>query len=497
MKPAFIATLSAIVSASALRPVEPRQDATDSSSCIKACYRLARNTDYRTHFPGNGNLEVWDAKQQEVRSACRVQPTSTDDVADILRVILDTSCNFAVKSGGHARYPDDSVSVGGVTIDLQRMRSTEVSPDRKSVRLGAGHVLYSMFSDLGRHNLTTVGGRAGDVGIGGFVLGGGFSHLSPLYGLAKDNVFQYEIVLPNATVAIVNEHVHPNLYFALRGGMNNFGIVTYFTMRAVEQGQLYSGQKTYKADQRTAITDQAYELTTRWKNDTAMSFYYSFGYDQEADVYDLSITQTYAQPILDPPAFRELNQIPSESSTLRFDWLTEFSKEVASATPPGGRNLFATVTYSPSAELDREIQDIMVDEIQSIKGAPGFFPNLVIQPLYEGAIRAGKQRGGSAGGTEADGPLTAVLLTTLWNDIADDHAMTTFLNRWVQRSETATRDAGKYHPWRYINYASKEQDPFAGYGEESLQRLRRIQASIDPNGVFSSTGLCRGYFKLR
>lgn len=138
-------------------------------------------------------------------------------------------------------------------------------------------------------------------------------------------------------MAIVNERAHPDLYFALRGGMNNFGIVTYFTMRAVKQGQLYSGQKTYKADQRTAITDQAHKLTTRWKSDTAMSFYYSFGYDQEADGYDLSVTQTYAQPILDPLAFRELNQIPSESSTLRVDWLTEFSKEVASATPPGGR----------------------------------------------------------------------------------------------------------------------------------------------------------------
>lgn len=74
--------------------------------------------------------------------------------------------------------------------------------------------------------------------------------------------------------------------------------------------------------------------------------------------------------------------------------------------------------------------------------------------------------------------------------------MTTFVNRWVERAEAATRDAGKYHPWLYINYASKKQDPFSGYGEENLQRLRTIQASVDANGVFSSTGLCRGYFKL-
>lgn len=64
------------------------------------------------------------------------------------------------------------------------------------------------------------------------------------------------------------------------------------------------------------------------------------------------------------------------------------------------------MTYYPSADLDREIQDIMIEEIQSIKKMPGFFPNLVIQPLYEAAIRAGKERGGNAAGIDADGPLT-------------------------------------------------------------------------------------------
>jgi FAD/FMN-containing dehydrogenase len=61
-----------------------------------------------------------------------------------------------------------------------------------------------MFTDLERHNLTTIGGRSADVGIGGFVLGGGFSHLSPAYGLAKDNVFQYEVW----TASISNIEIH-------------------------------------------------------------------------------------------------------------------------------------------------------------------------------------------------------------------------------------------------------------------------------------------------
>lgn len=64
------------------------------------------------------------------------------------------------------------------------------------------------------------------------------------------------------------------------------------------------------------------------------------------------------------------------------------------------------MTYYPSMELDRQIQEIMMEEIESVQFVPGFHPNLVLQPLYEAAIHAGKQRGGHAAGIEADGPLT-------------------------------------------------------------------------------------------
>ena len=120
-------------------------------------------------------------------------PLTTDEVAEALSIILERSCRFSVKSGGHARYPDDSISVGGVTIDLQRMRSLELSTDRSTVKLGAGHVLYSMYHGLENYNLTSLGGRTADVGLGGYTLGGGLSSLAPKYGLAMDNVFEYEV----------------------------------------------------------------------------------------------------------------------------------------------------------------------------------------------------------------------------------------------------------------------------------------------------------------
>lgn len=136
---------------------------------------------------------VWDQKQQEVISACRVTPNSAQEVASILQTLVNNSCRFAVKSGGHARNPDDSVSVEGVTIDLVRMKSLEPSSDRETVRLGAGNTLYTIYSGLEQYNLSTIGGRVADVGLGGYALGGGLSDASPKYGLAVDNIFEYEV----------------------------------------------------------------------------------------------------------------------------------------------------------------------------------------------------------------------------------------------------------------------------------------------------------------
>lgn len=125
--------------------------------------------------------------------------------------------------------------------------------------------------------------------------------------------------------------------------MNNFGIVTYFTMRTVEQGVFYAGQKTYSSDKRDAIIEQAYDLTTTWKNDTAMAFYYDFGYNHTTDKHTIALTQEYSHPILNPPPFRELNKILSEEDTTRLDWATNFSVEVGSKTPPGDRYVFSSI----------------------------------------------------------------------------------------------------------------------------------------------------------
>ncbi|KZZ92812.1 FAD binding domain protein [Moelleriella libera RCEF 2490] len=473
-------------------------DVAGQKSCRNACHELSKRLGARLHYPYNDNYTFWDLKQQEAHPHCRAEPTSSGEVAFAVRVLVKERCRFAIKSGGHARELDDSNSVGGVTLDLQRMRSVQVSPDRSRVRLGSGHNLLSAYRALDPLGLSFVGGRVDSVGLGGFTLGGGYSRLTPMYGLAMDNVFEYEIVLANASTVRVNERNHPDLYFALRGGGgNNFGVVTHFTVRAVEQGLVWGGTRVYEDKHTDSILSHLYNLTTGSKNETKAAYWGTHVFDGETGRFSWAVSQEYSSAIEYPSVFTELNKVPHESSTLRLDNAGNFSIELARGSPWPRRNIFATITHKPSIEMEHRIVQNWRNGIRSGCFPEGISSNVVTQPLWEGAIRAMKKRGGNPVAIEADGPLTVVLLIVTWKDDTDDEAAYSFARKWVARAEADAFALDVYHPYKYINYVSKEQDPFAGYRKGSVERLRAIQRKVDPLGVFTSRGLCRGYFKLQ
>lgn len=161
---------------------------------LQQCRQLSLEFGPAVHMGGNDpDFSVWDAKQQEVIPACRIEPTSASEVARALEIIVDNWCRFAVKGGGHSTNVDASNSVGGVTIDLNRMDHIELADDRSWANLGPGLVLGEAYAALEQHELSSVAGRVADVGVPGYTLGGGISNLSPQYGLAVDNVYEYQV----------------------------------------------------------------------------------------------------------------------------------------------------------------------------------------------------------------------------------------------------------------------------------------------------------------
>lgn len=264
----------------------------------------------RLHYEASdSNFTIWDQKQLETAYVCRVQPTSTDEVSKILKVLVDSWRKFAVKCGGHSRNLDDSVSTGGVIIDLDLMSTITVSDDRKTASIGGGSVTRQIYAALDPYGLTNVGGRVGQVGTGGFTLGGGTSALSAKYGWALDHVLEYEVcwfccvlkpfpylsprqvVLANASVVKVSESSHPDLYFALRGGGNNFGIVTSFIVDGYEQGPVYTGARTFPESQIVPLLEEVEKIfTVEDEQDTNVGLEYRYTFSPQ-NGWTVSTTQ--------------------------------------------------------------------------------------------------------------------------------------------------------------------------------------------------------------
>lgn len=329
---------------------------------LRQCVELSTHFSDAFHYGDDDpSFAIWDMKQQEARPACRIEPTSSAQVAKALQIVVANWCRFAVKGGGHSTNFDASNSAGGVTIDLQNMDHIKLSDDHEWADLGPGLVLGEAYSALEQHGLTFVGGRVADVGLPGFTLGGGISNLSPQYGLAVDNVFEYEvsrmdsillsltdrpqIVLPNATTVTARPDLNPDLYFALRGGGNNFGIVTNFRARVVPQGKLLSGDMTFHHNYTDQIIDQVFQLTTNLANDTFMCFSSRYAYTQARDEFQISMTPAYYKPVPRPAVFNALNSIPNQSNTVRVDWMSNFAAE--GVAPRGLRYVNALISPWP------------------------------------------------------------------------------------------------------------------------------------------------------
>lgn len=133
-----------------------------------------------------------------------------------------------------------------------------------------------------------------------------------------------KIVLANSTITTVSENSHPDLYWALRGGSNNFGIVTSFTVRTFTQGPVFNSVATYGENQTEQVLDQVYNLFAddQLANDPDMGYELYDAYNVSSGDFTLSGTQRYQTPILSPPVFRAIDQITPLTRTTGIDTMS-------------------------------------------------------------------------------------------------------------------------------------------------------------------------------
>ena len=156
-----------------------------------------------------------------------VRCLSAEDVAHTIRFARDQELQIAVRGGGHSS-PGFSTIDDGLVIDLTLMKDIQVDPQRRIAQVSPGVKLGAFLRAVEPFGLTTSVGTASDTGIAGLTLGGGFGYLTGKYGLACDNVLSYSLVTADGNVVHASAEENPDLYWGLRGGGGNFGVVTLF-----------------------------------------------------------------------------------------------------------------------------------------------------------------------------------------------------------------------------------------------------------------------------
>ncbi|MGH2473750.1 MAG: FAD-binding oxidoreductase [Candidatus Limnocylindrales bacterium] len=187
------------------------------------------------------------------RPALIAQCQSTADVIDGVNLGRDAGVEIAVRGGGHG-IPGRAVSDGGLMIDLSQMKGVHVDPRRRIVRAEPGLTWREFNRATAVHGLATTGGVVSSTGIAGLTLGGGIGWLMGKYGLTVDNLLSAEIVTAGGEVMTASAEEHPDLFWALRGGGGNFGVVTSFEYLAHPVREVLAGPVVHPlAEGRSAL----------------------------------------------------------------------------------------------------------------------------------------------------------------------------------------------------------------------------------------------------
>jgi FAD/FMN-containing dehydrogenase len=423
----------------------------------------------------NDAVAIWNGMVAK-SPALVLQPISAYDVAAAVGFARDHGLLVSIKGGGH-NIAGISIAEGGLTLDLSGMREVAVDPDAKLARVGPGCLLGEIDQATQVHGLATVLGFVSETGVAGLTLGGGFGYLTRRFGWTVDNLAEVEVVTADGQVRTANRDQHPELFWALRGGGGNFGVVTRFTFRLHQVGPTITGGlivwSAERADEVLAayrdLTESApRELTAAtivrlappapflpqaWhgKPIAGIQVCHS-GANAEAD---LAAVRALGDPIVDlaaPMPYAALQSMLNamEPKWLHRYWKTEFLPGLSSEF----LDVFRDGALQVTSPLSQSVLFHLAGALNDREGDDGAVGN-----------RDARYVGGFAGTWPPGAP-------------AEPHVAWA-RNAWERIRPFSTGG-------NYVNFQLAEDDTArtaAAYGS-NYQRLQRVKATYDPDNLF-------------
>jgi hypothetical protein len=411
--------------------------------------------------------KVWNGMTDK-RPGLIVQCAGVADVMKAVAFARDKELLIAVRGGAHS-VAGHSVCDGGVLIDLSHMKSVRVDPAKRTARAEGGAKWGDFDHETQAFGLATTGGTNSDTGIGGLTLGGGLGWLAGKYGLTCDNLMSADVVTADGRLHTASPTDNADLFWGLRGGGGNFGIVTSFEYRLHQVGQVLGGMVIHPFARAREV----------------LKFYSAFSRSipDELNTVCALLTSPDGEPVV-AIAVCYNGSLDRGEAVLRP--LREFGPPLADLIGPMPYLAVQTMLdasfprgrqYYWKAHLIQEISDIAIDVIvQYFSTVKSPFTVLGFQQLGNAANRVGKDE---TAFSHRDA-LYDFLMLAGWEDsaAADPNI------EWTRRLYEDMRPT--LHAGVYVNAvgADSGQDVKAAYRAETYERLVTLKRKYDPTNLF-------------
>jgi len=391
-------------------------------------------------------------------------------VADVMRALdfsLTNGLPLSIRCGGHG-VPGFAVCEGGVMIDLSEMTSIHVDPVAQTARAEGG-VNWGQFDhETEAFNLATTGGVVRTTGIAGLTLAGGHGFLMRKFGLASDNLLSADVITADGRLLKASRSENPDLFWALRGGGGNFGIVTSFEYRLHRVGPVFGGLAAFPFQEARGL----------------LKFYDQFSAEAPDELGIIAVLGTLpngVKAVVVPacycgavergeevlrPLRRYAKPLADQIQAMPY---TAVQSIIEKANPRGFRNYWKTLYLR---ELTDEAIGIMTEAYARV---PAPYTHVVVYTLG-GAVSRVPEHETAVASRDARHVL---VLVGMWEDPAEDDIQI----QWVRELYTAMLpfSAGGFYP----NYDEPAAEQLAAaFGPEKYERLRAIKQKFDPANIF-------------